>query len=103
VIRRYAELAYIIADKNVEVLPDRTLMGHSSYPIVLAKGSVVYTAQGGGYSPLPLSRCIGTGFPCVGRRELPDGRRQTENLYATTHRCLLQTETASCGSSAALR
>ena len=41
VIRRNAELAYIIADKNVEVLPDRTLMGHSSYPIVLAKGSVV--------------------------------------------------------------
>lgn len=41
VIHRNAELAYIIADKNVEVLPDRTLMGHSSYPIVLAKGSVV--------------------------------------------------------------
>jgi glucose-1-phosphate adenylyltransferase len=41
VVRRSAELAYIIADKDVEVLADRTLMGHSSYPIVLAKGSIV--------------------------------------------------------------
>ena len=40
-VRRNAELAYIIADKSVEVLPDRTLMGHSSYPIVLAKESKV--------------------------------------------------------------
>ena len=41
VVHRNAELAYIIADKYVEVLPDRTLMGHSSYPLVLAKGSKV--------------------------------------------------------------
>lgn len=41
VVRRGAELAYIIADKKVEVLPDRTLMGHSSYPIVLSKGSEI--------------------------------------------------------------
>ena len=41
VVRRNAELAYIIGDKNVEILPDRTLMGHSSYPIVLAKGAQV--------------------------------------------------------------
>lgn len=41
VVRRGAELAYIIADKDVEVLPDRTLMGHNSYPIVLAKGSII--------------------------------------------------------------
>lgn len=41
VVRRNADLAYIIADKNVEILPDRTLMGHSSYPIVLSKGSKI--------------------------------------------------------------
>ena len=40
-VRRNAEVSYLIADKNVEVLADRTLMGHSSYPIVLAKGSVI--------------------------------------------------------------
>ena len=41
VVHRNASLSYLIADKNVEVLPDRTLMGHASYPIVLAKGSRV--------------------------------------------------------------
>lgn len=41
VVRRNAELAHIIADKNVEILADRTLIGHSSYPLVLAKGSRV--------------------------------------------------------------
>ena len=41
VVRRNAQLSYIISDKNVEVLPDRTLMGHATYPIVLAKGSQV--------------------------------------------------------------
>ena len=40
-MRRGATLSYLIADKNVEVLEGRTLMGHSSYPIVLAKGSRV--------------------------------------------------------------
>ena len=40
-IGKDAELAYVIADKNVDVLAGRTLMGHSSYPIVLAKGSVI--------------------------------------------------------------
>ena len=40
-VRRGAELAYIIADKNVEVLPGRTLMGHAAYAIVLAKDSIV--------------------------------------------------------------
>ena len=40
-VRRGATLSYLIADKNVEVLEGRTLMGHSSYPIVLAKGSRV--------------------------------------------------------------
>ena len=40
-VRRNASVSYLIADKNVEVLADRTLMGHSSYPIVLSKGSVI--------------------------------------------------------------
>ena len=41
VIRKDAQLSYIIADKDVEILPGRTLMGHATYPIVLAKGSRV--------------------------------------------------------------
>lgn len=41
IVRSNAQLAYIIADKDVEILPDRTLMGHATYPIVLAKGSKV--------------------------------------------------------------
>ena len=41
VVRKKAQLSYIIADKDVEVLADRTLMGHATYPIVLAKGSIV--------------------------------------------------------------
>lgn len=40
-IRRNADLAYIITDKQVEVLADRTLIGHSSYPLVLSKGARV--------------------------------------------------------------
>ena len=39
--RYWVKMAHIIADKDVEVLEGRTLMGHSSYPIVLEKGSVV--------------------------------------------------------------
>lgn len=41
VVRRNARLSYVITDKNVEVLADRTLMGHATYPIVLAKGSTI--------------------------------------------------------------
>ncbi len=41
IVRRGASLAYVIADKDVEILPERTLMGHATYPLVLAKGSVV--------------------------------------------------------------
>ena len=41
IVRRNAQLSYIIADKDVEILADRTLMGHATYPIVLAKGSIV--------------------------------------------------------------
>lgn len=39
VVCRNAELGNMIADKNVEVLPDRTLIGHASYPLVVSKGS----------------------------------------------------------------
>lgn len=39
VVRENARLSYIITDKNVEILPDRTLMGHASYPLVISKGS----------------------------------------------------------------
>ena len=41
IVRKDAQLSYIIADKDVEVLEGRTLMGHATYPIVLAKGSKV--------------------------------------------------------------
>ena len=41
IVRRNAQLSYMIADKDVEILVDRTLMGHATYPIVLAKGSIV--------------------------------------------------------------
>lgn len=40
-VRRGAELRYLIADKDTEFLPDRTLIGHSTYPLVVAKGSRV--------------------------------------------------------------
>ena len=40
-MRKDARLSYIIADKNVEIMAGRTLMGHATYPIVLAKGSKV--------------------------------------------------------------
>ena len=40
-VRRGANLSYVIADKDVEILADRTLMGHATYPLVLAKSSVV--------------------------------------------------------------
>ena len=41
VVRHGAKLSCVITDKDVEILPDRTLMGHQTYPIVVAKGSVV--------------------------------------------------------------
>lgn len=41
VVRSGAQLSHVITDKYVEILPDRTLMGHATYPIVLAKGSRV--------------------------------------------------------------
>lgn len=36
-----AKLSYLVCDKDVEILPDRTLMGHATYPVVVAKGTVV--------------------------------------------------------------
>ena len=39
VVRRGSELAYIIADKDVEILEKRTIRGHGNYPVVIAKGS----------------------------------------------------------------
>ena len=41
VVHSGAQLSHVITDKYVEILPDRTLMGHATYPIVLAKGSRV--------------------------------------------------------------
>ena len=36
-----AEISYVIADKDVKINPYRTLVGHESYPLAIAKGSVV--------------------------------------------------------------
>lgn len=41
VVRSGASLAYVITDKNVIVNQDRMLMGHLTYPLAIAKGSVV--------------------------------------------------------------
>ena len=41
VVKTGASLAYVIADKNVTVNEDRMLMGHASYPLAIAKGTVV--------------------------------------------------------------
>ena len=41
VVKSGASLAYVIADKNVTVNQDRMLMGHFTYPLAIAKESVV--------------------------------------------------------------
>ena len=41
VVKAGASLAYVIADKSVTVNQGRMLMGHSTYPLAIAKGSVV--------------------------------------------------------------
>ena len=41
VVKADATLSYVIADKNVTVNEHRMLMGHSTYPLAIAKGSVV--------------------------------------------------------------
>ena len=40
-VSRDAVLHHVIADKDVEVMDSRTLMGHDRYPMVIAKGSKV--------------------------------------------------------------
>ena len=41
VVKSGASLAYVITDKDVLVNEDRMLMGHATYPLAIAKGSVV--------------------------------------------------------------
>ncbi len=41
VVRAGASLAYVVADKNVQINQDRMLMGHATYPLSIAKGSIV--------------------------------------------------------------
>ena len=41
VVKAGASLAYVITDKNVTVNEERMLMGHCTYPLAIAKGSVV--------------------------------------------------------------
>lgn len=40
-VRERARLSYVITDKNVIIHPARTLMGHVSYPLAIAKNAVV--------------------------------------------------------------
>ena len=40
-IQEGAVLRYAIADKNVRVCPGRMLMGHGTYPLVIAKNEIV--------------------------------------------------------------
>ncbi len=41
VVKAGASLAYVIADKNVTINEGRMLMGHNTYPLAIAKDSVV--------------------------------------------------------------
>ncbi len=41
VIRPNSRLNYVIADKNVLIKEERSLLGFESYPVYIAKGSVV--------------------------------------------------------------
>lgn len=41
VVKAGASLSYVIADKNVRINEDRMLMGHSTYPLAISKGSIV--------------------------------------------------------------
>ena len=41
VVKASASLSYVIADKAVTVNEGRALMGHFTYPLAIAKGSVV--------------------------------------------------------------
>ena len=41
VVKAGANLSYVIADKNVKINENRMLMGHSTYPLAIAKNSIV--------------------------------------------------------------
>ena len=41
VVKAGASLSYVITDKNVTVNENRMLMGHCTYPLAIAKGSIV--------------------------------------------------------------
>ena len=41
VVKAGASLSHVIADKDVTINEERVLVGHSSYPLAIAKGSVV--------------------------------------------------------------
>jgi len=41
VVKAGATLSYVIADKNVRINEGRMLMGHATYPLAIAKGSIV--------------------------------------------------------------
>jgi glucose-1-phosphate adenylyltransferase len=40
-VQRDATLSYVVTDKNVTIHPNRTLMGHASYPLAIAKNATV--------------------------------------------------------------
>ena len=41
VVKAGASLSYVIADKGVKINENRILMGHSTYPLAIAKDSIV--------------------------------------------------------------
>jgi glucose-1-phosphate adenylyltransferase len=41
VVKAGASLSYVLTDKNVQINEGRLLMGHSNYPLAIAKGAVV--------------------------------------------------------------
>ena len=41
VVEAGSSMAYVITDKNVRIKSERTLMGHQSYPLAIAKNSIV--------------------------------------------------------------
>ena len=41
VVKAGANLSYVISDKNVKINENRMLMGHSTYPLAIAKNSIV--------------------------------------------------------------
>ena len=41
VVKAGASLSYVIADKSVKINENRALMGHSTYPLAIAKDSIV--------------------------------------------------------------